>query len=223
MHCAIFALGWTKPGGCRMERCMKAMDPAVTDCFIELLRERYKQKPPPLTKEDAVRYTYFLALFQQRAVEHYDIVLEAGVDGLKGREIDTLILGRELRPAFYLEFKHDRDRTKIKPTKRAADLFSDVLKMAKISIANAEKFVVYLSEIKMRSFWSSGDSFKKIMTLEKGETLKIDQTFLENCPASFRKNVRWKDAACEVRVVLKENADEWDLRIFQVLSPGTFY
>jgi hypothetical protein len=191
------------------------MNPQTLKLFIQLLAERFENGAP--TKEDALRYTFFLALIQSSKVKHYDIILEAAVEGLALREIDTLIKGGSQDEDVYIEFKYDRDRSS-RPnlTQRAADIFFDFFKLARIPLGSGQRYVVYLSGLSMRPYWKNGNGFEDIMNMPVGTWYRINQGFLMSRQPTFLKVIGDYGIDCEVGLRFRHEEKLWDLRIFEI-------
>lgn len=192
------------------------MEKAVTEKFIELLKDRFSHGV--LTKEDAVRYTYFLALMQHGRTKHYDVVMEANVDEIGEREIDTLIKGQKTGEDVFIEFKCDRDRASTpNRTQRAADIFLDFFKLGRIPVDRGKRYVIYLSGVKMRPYWRNGSGFEKVMNMTIGDKFTITDDFLAARQQTFTKSIGSLGASCCVSLLCMHEEHEWDLRIFEVL------
>ncbi len=191
------------------------MDKAVICSFINLLKERFEHASP--TKEDAVRYTYYLALMQHNAAKHYNVVMEASVKELGSQEVDTWIKGEEPGHDIFIEFKYDRDReSRINSTKRAADLFNDFFKLARIPVGRGRRYVVYLCDERMRPYWKNRNGFEKVMNMQVRDRMELDKDFVQARRKTFIKAIKGFNR-CSVRLIHPHEDKAWDLRIFEVL------
>jgi hypothetical protein len=108
-----------------------ALAPAL-NLFAELLRRRLKRGV--FTTEDAVRYTFFIALVQALSLQPGDIVLEHDHGTIARARIDTWIPSFDGR-AYGIEFKYDRPIPSGKSTPltlKAGHIIKDMFRLAKI-------------------------------------------------------------------------------------------
>ena len=132
-----------------------ALEPALY-LLAELLERRLKRGV--FTTEDAVRYTFFIALVQALSLQPEDIVLEHDHGAIARAKIDTWIPSFEGH-AYGIEFKYDRPIPSGKNaplTQKAGQIIKDMFRLAKIDTTlKAETVFVYLATREMAGYFSN--------------------------------------------------------------------
>ncbi|HKO13415.1 MAG TPA: hypothetical protein VJV22_15680 [Acidobacteriaceae bacterium] len=193
--------------------------PAVFQRFAELLAERFATGI--YSTEDAVRYTFFLALLEAGGYEHTDISLEEPLVGCKGREVETMVHANGGRPAAALEFKYDRVKlaSQNRP-QRAGAILRDIGRLAQVHAQESrDVFLVYLTDRGMDSYLTNPrhrleDVFDQAVGGQCSLTLDY---YHKDRPDSLSKAVQHFGAPCTVSCILRRQLPgDHVLRVFAI-------
>ena len=203
-----------------------ALEPALC-LFAELLERRLKRGV--FTTEDAVRYTFFIALVQALSLQPEDIVLEHDHGAIARAKIDTWIPSFDGH-AYGIEFKYDRPIPSGKNaplTQKAGQIIKDMFRLAKIDTTlKAETVFVYLATREMAGYFSNpNNGLADLFGLRTGSSLHIDSRYLANRPETLRRAAGEVTPCMVMSLCSREFAAAHQLRVFRVrpaavASPG---
>lgn len=187
--------------------------------FSTLLNERLCRNADNTT-EDAVRYTFFIALLRQTDITHHEIILEYPHPKIKNAKIDTYIE----RKGLVIEFKYHRkipSRRNAPRTARAGDLFNDIYRLTQFPIdLNNSKFTrwfVYLTDSEMADYFKRNNNLSNFFDLQKDGVFEITPCIISLQPLSFIKMIKCPFNAKIKCVWKKEMPHEHYLRVYEIL------
>lgn len=187
------------------------MKEEVFEEFSSLLETRLKNDS--YTTEDAVRYTFFVALTRKTSIEPHEIMLEYPYDVKESEKaskekIDTYIESSGNKIA--IEFKYHRELPSKKnsaKTQLAGKLFNDICRLYRFNKENKNKenknknennysitrYLVYLTRSEMANYFEK--NFPTFFNSEKCEVLSLEKVISkkinkkEGCK-TFQKQIK---------------------------------
>jgi hypothetical protein len=174
------------------------------------------------TTEDAVRYTFFIALVQAVHLLPEDIVLEHSHGTIARARIDTWIPSF-CGCAYAIEFKYDRPIPSGKTTpltQKAGQILKDIFRLATIhGTPRVEAILVYLATRAMAGYFGNpNNGLADLFGLRPGSSLRIDNRYLANRPETLR---RWAGEVipCVAETLYSSGlANDHELRVFAIRS-----
>jgi hypothetical protein len=186
--------------------------------FTTLLSERLTLDRP--TKEDDVRYTFFYAAVVTGPYRHTDVCLEIPHPGLKGREVDAVLLDADSNPAIILEFKYDkRVNSTVNVTNRAGSVFNDLVRLASAEFGTRTKrYLVYLTDPVMHGYFSSDvNGFLPFYEADAIGGHSVTTDFLSRRQASFTSQLKVSALGMVLKGIFRANLPRGhSLTIFEV-------
>jgi hypothetical protein len=194
-----------------------ALVPAI-DLFGELLERRFKLGV--YTSEDAVRYTFFVALIQALDLRPEDIVLEHDHGSIARAKIDAWVPSFGGR-SYAIEFKYDRpipSGRNAPLTQKAGHIIKDMFRLAKIDTAvGAEAVFVYLTTREMAGYFSNpNNGLADLFGLGTGSSLTIDNRYLLSRPETLRRSAGDVTPCILTCLCSRELCQAHKLRVFGV-------
>ena len=196
-------------------------DSDLTPAFVlfgEMLERRFARRVN--TSEDAIRYTFFLALFQALSVQPEDVILEHDHGTIARAKIDTwipLLNGR----SYAVEFKYDRpipSGSSLPLTQKAGHLIKDLFRLAKLDLElRAYGVFVYVATDSMvRYFSNPNNGLSDLFQLPHGETIAIGESYLA-ARASTLLRTAGEPTSCAITTLFSKALPNGHvLRIFDV-------
>jgi hypothetical protein len=186
--------------------------------FADLLERRLKRGV--FTTEDAVRYTFFVALIQTLNLQPEEIILEQDHGTIAGARIDTWIPSFD-GCAYAIEFKYDRPIPSGKNaplTQKAGQAVKDIFRLAKIDAAlKAEAVFVYLAMREMAGYFSNpNNGLADLFRLNTRSSLCIDRGYLANRPDTLRRSAGEITPCTATSFCSRELSGAHQLRIFGI-------
>jgi hypothetical protein len=172
------------------------------------------------TTEDAIRYTFFLALITRSAMQPHEIILEYPHPNIKGAEIDTYIPSF-LKCAIAIEFKYDRNipsKSSVPRPQNAGELFKDMCRLSEINTSsNTQRILVYCTDNIMATYFANPkNNHAKFFGLRKNERIKVDAGYLRDKPDTFSLSMGCIPAF-ELECLWTESLpSQHELRIYEV-------
>lgn len=194
-----------------------ALAPALV-LFGELLERRLSLGI--FTTEDAVRYTFFIALIQALNLCPEDIVLEHNHGTIARARIDTWIPSFGGR-AYGIEFKYDRpipSGKNVPLTQKAGHIIKDLFRLAKIDASlGADTVFVYLATREMAGYFGNpNNGLADFFTLRTGLSLRIDSQYLASRSETLRRSAGEITPCMVTSLCSRELSNAHQLRIFGI-------
>ena len=172
------------------------------------------------TTEDSVRYTFFTALLSRTGVGPHEVILEFPHPAISGR-IDTYIPSLGGRPTA-IEFKYDRNipsGSAVPRPQKAGKLFADLYRLVRFTApSELDRFLVYCTDHIMAQYFRNPDNrYGGFFDLRCGDTMRIDEEYIEDKSMTFRKNIGGTLSTDLVCVWTEELPHKHHLRIYSVL------
>ncbi|HNT24185.1 MAG TPA: hypothetical protein PKM21_07465 [Anaerolineales bacterium] len=190
------------------------------DIFGSLLEERLLDGV--FTTEDAVRYTFFMALLDAKYCKHTDISLEIPHPTIPKAEVDLFIRAGDGRPATAVEFKFDRPIPSEKNaprTQKAGAVFKDIFRLARVPGVNAQqRFFVYLAASEMTDYFCNPrNRLLSFFELPEGQTYPLTLAFVNEQAATFRLVAgEWAVPCTVIGAYRHDLSGRFALRIYRV-------
>lgn len=161
-----------------------SLAPALS-LFAELLERRLQLRI--FTTEDAVRYTFFIALIKALGLKPEDIILEYDHSAIARAKIDTWI-PLYAGIAHAIEFKYDRpipSQRNAPLTQKAGQVLKDIFRLAQAYSADKiDAVFIYLATREMAGYFSN--QLPNFFNLKPGASLAIDSNYLDSHAATLR-------------------------------------
>jgi len=172
------------------------------------------------TTEDSVRYTFFVALLSRTGVRAHEVILEFPHPTISG-EIDTYIPSLGGTPTV-IEFKYDRDipsGSAVPKPQNAGELFADIYRLAKFPAPpEPDRFLVYCTDhIMAEYFRNPGNRYGRFFDLPRGDTMRVDEEYIEDKSTTFRKKIAGTLSTGLVCAWTEELPQSHHLRVYSVL------
>lgn len=186
--------------------------------FTELLDRRLQRGV--FTTEDAVRYTFFIAVVEALGISPEDIILEFPHKKIPRAKIDTWIPNFGDR-GFAIEFKYDRpipSEGNQPRTQKAGNLIKDVFRLAQIHSQGAiDALFIYLTSKEMADYLGNPtNGLRELFDLKEGKALRIDDRYLATRAGTLR-NAAGAVIPCTIEGLLSRSLpDEHKLRVYAV-------
>lgn len=193
---------------------------SILDSFTKLLEERLTNEV--FTTEDAVRYTFFLTLIENRYCKHTDILLEMPHPTIPKGEVDLFIHAGDTHPATAFEFKYDRPIPSEKNaprTQKAGAVFKDLFRLARVPKETAtQRFFIYLTAQEMADYFRNpANRLNLFFELPEGQSYALAPNFIFGQAETFRNVVVDLPIACQLTGAFRRNLSQTHfLRIYQI-------
>jgi hypothetical protein len=198
------------------------LDPAL-ERFAELLDRRLSRRV--FTAEDAVRYTFFVALLETLGIPPDEIVLERPHPRIPRAEMDTFIPSLAGR-ATAIEFKYDRpipSNRNLPLPQKAGGVIRDLFRLASFEIDDAiDGLFVHLACVELADYWQNArNGLADLFGLRKGARLVIDDAYLVSRSPTLQ-SAAGPVVPCEIEGVLaRRPSTQYGVPQLRTGTPGT--